>query len=75
MHDDPEQDKGLYQKYIVKRLRDPQRKHARCKYFVLDLVHDDFAGEALKAYAEACKIRYPNLSEDLKGIINEYQRQ
>lgn len=56
---------GLYRKYSVKRLRDREKKHARCEYFVLDLIHDPYAGAALAAYADACEAEYPELAADL----------
>jgi len=69
---DRDANRGLYQKYIVKRADGSHRrgqKHERCKYFVLDLIHDKFAAPALLAYALACESTYPELSRDLKHIV------
>ena len=63
-------ERGLYEKYKVERLDDPDKKHARCRFFVLDLEHDEFSMEALRAYAEACRAKYPELAADLKRIYN-----
>lgn len=65
-----EQDKyrGLYEKFEVTRKdgqSQPGEKHNDCEYFVLDLTHDEFAGPALVAYAQACAEKYPKLSTDL----------
>jgi len=44
-------------------------KHESCEYFVLDLVHDKFSYQALKAYADACEAEYPLLARDLRSKI------
>jgi hypothetical protein len=65
--------KGLYNKYTVDRVDGSSRKgckHYGCNYFVLDMVHDPYARDAVAAYAEACKEKYPSLSKDLK-ILTE----
>jgi hypothetical protein len=56
--------KGLYKKFEVKRV-DQSPKHIGCDYFVLDLTHDPFALIVIKAYAEACKLEYPLLADDI----------
>lgn len=66
---------GVYRKYLVKRLRDREKKHARCEYFVLDLMHDAFAIQALNAYAEACEATHPELATDLRGKVVEMHRR
>lgn len=63
-------DGTLYGKYDVFRTdkaeEDPESKHyLGCAYFVLDLDHDPFAAEALRAYAVACQSTHPILSEEL----------
>lgn len=63
--DDPDRDKGIYEKYHVARLNDEAGKHNECEYFILDLVHDDHARAALLAYAISCKDEYPVLSAEL----------
>ena len=63
---------GLYNKFEVKRAdgsSEPGGKHERCQYFVLDLNHDEFALQALAAYANACRIIYPRLAEDLAALV------
>jgi hypothetical protein len=58
-------------KYKVERTDGSTReggRHADCKYFVLDLRHDKFAGVALDAYAQACKEEYPRLSLELREV-------
>ncbi len=66
------QPKGIYSKYNVSR-RDRRdqpggdREHAH--YFVLDLVYDPFAREALKYYAFKCAAEYPELAADLWRMI------
>jgi hypothetical protein len=62
--------RGLYRKYHVERTdgsSKPGGKHARCDYFVLDLVHDKHARLALFAYVESCKDEYPQLATDLQA--------
>jgi hypothetical protein len=65
---DPDQKRGLYGKYRVERLVDPTDKHRDCRYYVLDLTHDAFAGPALRAYADACEATYPALARDLRAL-------
>lgn len=60
---------GVYRKYLVKRLSDREKKHARCEYFVLDMMHDPFAIDALNAYAEACETTHPELADDLRTKV------
>lgn len=63
---------GLYGKYRVERLDGssaPGGKHERCDYFVLDILHDDYAKAALRAYADACQEDYPQLAADLRSRI------
>lgn len=66
--------RGLYQKYEVKRLNDPEDKHLDCEYFVLDLEHDKFSRAALIAYAGACKAEFPNLAVDLMRRVDYRMR-
>lgn len=59
---------GLFNKFNVARTDGndaPGKKHHQCEYFVLDLTHDPFAWDAIRAYAFACKRFYPALSADL----------
>ena len=66
---------GLYGKYTVRRVdgsSGPGCKHEKCFLFVLDLDHDEFAVEALEAYAGACEKEYPHLAADLRKAIVEH---
>ena len=68
----PDEERGVYRKYDVRRVdggSGPGGKHEHCLYFVLDLVHDEFAAPALAAYAQACKEKFPVLSKELKSIF------
>ena len=64
---------GLYQKYHVTRTDGssaPGGKHEKCRYFVLDLVHDEeYARAAIDAYIKACQTKYPALAGDLEHIF------
>ena len=63
--------RGLYRKYYVERTdgsSETGERHERCRYFVLDLTHDQFAEAALHAYAEACRKEFPKLALDLDAI-------
>jgi hypothetical protein len=62
--------RGLYDKFSVLRIdgsSGPRGKHNNCDYFVLDLVHDRYARDAILAYAQACVGEYPALAEDLRS--------
>jgi hypothetical protein len=66
-----EQARGLYNKFNVSRSdgsSEPGGKHERCRYFVLDLDHDEFAGAALAAYAANCRAKFPELADDLERL-------
>lgn len=63
---------GIYKKYDVKRVDDPNNKHPDCEYFVLDLTHDKYAIPALIAYANACSKEFPALATDLREITNAH---
>lgn len=60
---------GFFRKFVVTRAdgsSEPGCKHSACEYFVLDLMHDQFAIGALSAYAESCKVLFPELADDLQ---------
>lgn len=64
--------KGIYEKFKVERTdgqSEPGKKHHGCRYFVLDLDHDDHAGAAIEAYADSCEREYPALAADLRKWI------
>ena len=66
---------GLYPKFAVTRTdgRDaPGEKHHGADYFVLDLSDDPHALPAIAAYAESCRVDYPQLADDLlRKIANK----
>lgn len=65
----PDGERGVYRKFKVERSDGSSKeggKHARCRYFVLDLDHDPHAAAALWAYAESCKEAFPDLACDLE---------
>ena len=71
-----DQERGLYNKYYVERTDgDPEGKHKNCKYFVLDLNHDDHAIRALRAYAMSCREEYPLLFKDLLDIVVKREQE
>lgn len=65
-------ERGLYRKYDVKRTdgsTDKGRRHEFCAFFVLDLEHDEFALDALRAYARAARKTHPELARDIRAIV------
>lgn len=69
--------RGVYEKFRVARTDctdGPGGKHERCSYFVLDLVHDPFAADALAAYADACEAEYPLLARDLRKWVRSTEK-
>jgi hypothetical protein len=59
---------GLFEKFRVQRLDGSDcggGKHYGCRYFVLDLNHDQHAPAALRAYADSCGTSHPQLAADL----------
>jgi|HubBroStandDraft_2_1064218.scaffolds.fasta_scaffold01263_2 hypothetical protein len=77
MRDDPDRDRGLYSKYVVRRSDGSSGaggKHERCDYFVLDLTHDRHALVALEAYAASCEVEYPKLYDDLQDWLAKLLR-
>ncbi len=69
-----DRERGVYDKYHVERLNDPAGKHKDCSFFVLDLVHDKYAADALGAYATACRNEFPKLAEELY-VLHDQIRQ
>lgn len=73
--DKDELQRGLYRKFNVSRTdgsTEPGGKHEDCRFFVLDIDHDPFAIPALRAYAEACGDKYPELANDLLEITDPF---
>lgn len=65
---------GLIEKFIVTRVDGKSaegEKHHKCRYFVLDLDHDEFSAIALRAYALRCSAKYPKLAHDLFTVADE----
>lgn len=64
--------RGIYGKYTVTRndgSDQPGGKHHGCHYFVLDLDHDEHAGDALLMYALSCAKTKPALSRDILRLL------
>ena len=64
----------LQQKYYVERIDERDRAggdRADSKYFVLDYIHDPYSLPALEAYAQACFKDYPNLSEEIRALVQQ----
>lgn len=64
--------RGLYKKFDVVRTDGksaPGEKHHDCRYFVLDMDHDQYAIVALAAYREACAARFPKLADDIARLL------
>lgn len=69
----PHSEQGMYRKFIVRRADgsdQPGGKHHGCRYFVLDMTHDQFAKPALLTYADACEATYPELAADLRQALD-----
>lgn len=61
-------EQGIFRKFIVQRVDGsdhPGGKHHGCRYFVLDLDHDQHAHAAMTAYGRACAETHPALSEEI----------
>jgi hypothetical protein len=62
----------LQQKYYVDRIDGRDQAggdRIDSKYFVLDYIHDPYSIPALEAYALACYKDFPNLSEEIRGLV------
>ncbi len=62
-------DRGLYNKFSKIERTDgrhlPGKKHSGCRYFVIDLDHDEFAQVVMMEYANQCQGEYPTLASDI----------
>ena len=70
-----DKNKGIYEKFKVERTDGksaPGEKHHNCRYFVIDIDHDEFASSTLRRYAGACASKHPRLAKDLKEIAREF---
>lgn len=68
----PVEQQGIFQKFEVSRKdgsSEPGGKHEDCRYFVLDLNHDQHAPAAMRVYAASCAETHPELAAE---IIQEY---
>ena len=68
---DPERDRGLYEKDLVQRVDGATgegRQHGHCQHFVLDVDHDPLAAPCLNLYADLCETCYPQLARDLRKL-------
>lgn len=60
---------GIFRKFEVRRMDgsdQPGGKHYGCRYYVLDLDHDQHAPAAMRAYAAACASTHPELAADIE---------
>lgn len=67
---------GLYQKFWVRRVdgRDlPGGDRQGAAYFVLDVVNDPFARQALMACWSACRWDLPELAAGLDALLRELE--
>lgn len=73
---DDDRERGLYAKYQVTRLDDPEGKHADCRYFVLDPEHDPLARRPLRMYQTSARARgYTLLANDLREWLTDIYRR
>lgn len=64
----PAEQQGMFHKFDVRRTdgsSEPGGKHHGCRYFVLDLTHDQHAPAAMRAYAASCRATHPHLAADI----------
>lgn len=67
-----DRDRGLYRKYVALRWPSGQKID---NFFLLRFDQDPFAIPALRAYAAACRERYPRLAADLIEAIGFWEAQ
>ena len=68
----PKEKLGVFRKFKVTRTDGESargKKHARCRYFVLDIDHDPHARTAIWAYAKSCARMNPKLAQDLRQWV------
>ena len=64
--------RGLYRKFKVERTdgrSELGEKHHGCRYFVLDVDHNQFAAAALAAYRDQCAAKFPELAGDIDRLL------
>lgn len=70
----PAEQQGVFRKFDVRRVDGsdaPGGKHHGCRYFVLDMGHDQHAAPALSAYAASCAATHPALSAELAAEFGQ----
>lgn len=73
----PAEQQGVFRKFDVRRVDGsdaPGGKHHGCRYFVLDIDHDEFVPAALRAYAEKCAPTHPHLAAELVAEFGASQQ-
>jgi hypothetical protein len=66
----PAEQQGIFRKFDVRRVDGSDKsggKHYGCRYYVLDLTHDQHAPAAMRAYAAACRATHPQLAADIEA--------
>lgn len=66
----PAEQQGMFRKFDVRRTdgsSEPGGKHYGCRYWVLDLNHDQHAPAAMQAYAADCRATHPVLADDIEA--------
>jgi hypothetical protein len=65
----PAEQQGIFRKFEVRRVDGsdhPGGRHHGCRYYVLDLDHDQHAPAAMRAYPAACASTHPELAADIE---------
>lgn len=65
---------GMIHKFRVTRVDGSSaygQKHHNCRYFVLDLTHDQHAPAAMRAYSASCRATHPQLSADIDAMLEK----
>ena len=68
------EEQGLFRKFEVRRTdgsSEPGGKHEHCRYFVIDMDHDQHAPAALLAYSTSCSKTHPLLAAELRDEMHE----
>ena len=66
----PAEQQGIFEKFTVRRNDGSDTvggKHHGCRYFVLDLDHDQHAPAAMQSYAASCRATHPLLADDIEA--------
>jgi len=65
----PDTERGMFGKFYVKHMHDPEGKHDECRYFVLDPQHDQVARDALAIYEANIRPTKPKLADDIRAWL------